>query len=123
MSKLFEPGANKPNELFLTNPPDINDPSYAQRPKIVPTQQPPSEFSNKKIVPKTVGPTTPFIKQPEINFGSKNSSFNKTVPQGSPVPMGSLIKPPPNYSKLSNDMPPPQNVQKLSKEVLWDFLN
>lgn len=66
---------------------------------------------------------TPFIKQPEINFGSKNSSFNKTVPPGTPVPMGSLIKPPANYSKLNNnDMPPPQNVQKLSKEVLLFFV-
>lgn len=61
--------------------------------------------------------STPFIKQPEINFGSKNSSFNKTIAQGPPGIMGSVIKNPQNFSKLNTDMPPPQNVQKLSKEV------
>ena len=125
----------KSYDQFLSNIVDHLDPTYhaninlkpldTPRPKIVPPQAPQPNYQMKKpMMTKDLGPSSfaPFIKQPEIKIGSNNSSFNKPISQlGSQSLMPTVMKNP-NLIKSNTEMPPPQNAQKLHKDVKNDFV-
>ena len=96
------------------------------RPKIVPPQAPQPNYQTKKpmMMTKDSGPPSfaPFIKQSEIKIGSNNSSFNKPISQVGSQPMMPAGMKNPNLIKNNMEMPPPQNAQKLYKEVKNDFV-